>query len=813
MTEELSPAPATEPFAIDPVCGMRIQVRTSVHSHVHEGATYHFCCAGCLEKFRAAPAEILSRSSAPAPEPPKGATYTCPMHPEVVNDGPGDCPHCGMALEPKGVPIPSTRVEYTCPMHPEIVRDGPGDCPICGMALEPATVAAEEPPNPELASMTRRFWASAVLSMPLVAIAMSELIPGQPLDRLARPDVLGWFQFALATPVVLWGAWPFFQRGWTSIVTARLNMFTLIAIGVGVAYAYSVVAIAVPGIFAPAFRNEAGGVDMYFEAAAVITTLVLLGQVLELKARGRTGAAIRAMLDLAPNVAHRVMDGGDDEDIPLEHVEHGDRLRVRPGERVPVDGVVLDGASALDESMMTGEAIPVEKVPGDAVTGATVNGTGSFVMRADRIGAETLLQQIVRMVADAQRSRAPIQRLADVVASYFVPGVVAVAAITFAVWSLVGPAPAMAYAMVNAIAVLIIACPCALGLATPMSIMVGTGRGAIAGVLIKNAEALEILEKVDTLVVDKTGTLTEGRPKLASVETVGGLARDELLLLAASLERGSEHPLAAAIVAGARDSGISLLEASGFESKTGKGVQGTVDGRFVALGNAAMMEDLGVDPEAAAARFDALRADGQTVMFVSVDGTLGGCLGVADPVKDSTPEALKLLHASGVRVVMLTGDHRATANAVGRRLGIDRIEAEVLPDQKRLVVKRLQDEGRVVAMAGDGINDAPALAQAHVGIAMGTGTDVAMESAGVTLVKGDLRGIARARRLSRAVMRNIRQNLFFAFVYNVLGVPIAAGVFYPVAGVLLSPMIAAAAMSLSSVSVIGNALRLRRAGL
>ncbi|MDP6804357.1 MAG: copper-translocating P-type ATPase, partial [Rhodospirillales bacterium] len=594
--------------------------------------------------------------------------------------------------------------------------------------------------------------------------------------------------------------------------TVKLNMFTLIAIGVGVAFTYSVVATAVPGIFAPAFRNEAGGVDVYFEAAAVITALVLLGQVLELQARGRTGAAIRALLEPVPIVAHCVTDG-DEEDIPLERVQHGDRLRVRPGEKVPVDGIVLEGASALDESMMTGEAVPVEKGPGDAVTGATVNGTGSFVMRADRIGAETLLQQIVQMVADAQRSRAPIQRLADVVAGFFVPGVVAVAAITFAVWSLVGPAPAMAYAMVNAIAVLIIACPCALGLATPMSIMVGTGRGATAGVLIKNAEALEILEKVDTLVVDKTGTLTEDRPKLAAVEAIGDLTGDEVLRLAASLERGSEHPLAAAIVAGARDSGVALAEASKFESKTGKGVQGMIDGRFVALGNAAMMAELGVDLQTAAARTDDLRADGQTVMFLAVDETLSGYLGVADPVKDSTPEALRLLHASGVRVVMLTGDHRATANAVGRRLGIDRIEAEVLPDQKRLVVKRLQCEGHVVAMAGDGINDAPALAQAHVGIAMGTGTDVAMESAGVTLVKGDLRGIARARRLSRAVMRNIRQNLFFAFVYNALGVPIAAGVFFPVAGVLLSPMIAAAAMSLSSVSVIGNALRLRRTGL
>ena len=755
------------------------------------------------------------------------------MHPEVVNDGPGDCPHCGMALEPKGVPIPSTRVEYTCPMHPEIVRDGPGDCPICGMALEPATVAAEEPPNPELASMTRRFWASAVLSMPLVAIAMSELIPGQPLDRLAHPDVLGWFQFALATPVVLWGAWPFFQRGWTSIVTARLNMFTLIAIGVGVAYAYSVVAIAVPGIFAPAFRNEAGGVDMYFEAAAVITTLVLLGQVLELKARGRTGAAIRALLDLAPNVAHRVMDGGDDEDIPLEHVEHGDRLRVRPGERVPVDGVVLDGASALDESMMTGEAIPVEKVPGDAVTGATVNGTGSFVMRADRIGAETLLQQIVRMVADAQRSRAPIQRLADVVASYFVPGVVAVAAITFAAWLIGGPEPAPTLAILNAVAVLIVACPCALGLATPTAIMVGIGRGAQDGILIRSAEALERAHHVDTVVLDKTGTITEGRPKVTGIERVPGatggqpIGENDLMRLVASAERGSEHPYAGAVLREAERRGLTLAWPEHFTAIPGRGVEATVEGRLLLVGTAELLASRGAGRDSLPDRIEAATADGETPLLVAVDGEVAGLITVADPVRATARAGIARLRARGVDVVMLTGDRHAAARAVARSVGIDRVIARVQPEGKTRIVRELQAEGRVVAMVGDGINDAPALAQADVGIAIGTGTDVALETAGVTLMRADIGGVDGAIGLSRATIRTMRQNLGWAFAYNVALIPVAAGIGYLGLGLLgrddvppvlqpilgergfLNPIAAAGAMAISSVSVMSNSLRLR----
>ena len=796
--------------AKDPVCGMAVDPATSQHKFEHAGEAYYFCCAGCRTKFAADPDGYLSGAARPPQAAPEGVSYTCPMHPDVVTDGPADCPDCGMALEPMTVQLPATRTQYTCPMHPEVVEDEPGECPICSMALEPMTVSVEEPPNPELVDMSRRFWVSAALSVPLVLVAMSDLVPGQPLQKMVPHTILDWMQFVLATPVVLWGGWPFFVRGWKSIATMKLNMFTLIAIGVGVAYVYSLVATLVPGIFPAAFRSAEGGVAIYFEAAAVITALVLLGQILELRARGQTSAALRALLDLAPKMAHVVRDDGTDEDIPLEHVQHGDRLRVRPGEKVPVDGVVIEGSSAADESMMTGESLPVAKAPGDAVTGATVNGTGSFVMAAERIGAETLLYRIVQMVAEAQRSRAPIQRLADVVAGYFVPAVVAVAVIAFIVWSLVGPEPAMAYGLVNAVAVLIIACPCALGLATPMSIMVGTGRGAAFGVLIRNAEALEVFEKIDTLVVDKTGTLTEGKPKLVSVTTAEGMAEDELLRLAASLERGSEHPLAAAVTTGADDRGLTLSATTDFQSQTGKGVTGTVDGRAVALGNARLMDDLGADTGALEGRAEELREEGQTVVFVAVDGAAAGLIGVADPIKDTTPEALRLLHDDGVRIVMLTGDHRVTAEAVARRLGIDDVEAEVLPDQKGGVVKRLQEAGHMVAMAGDGINDAPALAQAHVGIAMGTGTDVAMESAGVTLVKGDLRGIARARRLSRGVMRNIRQNLFWAFAYNALGVPIAAGVLYPFFGILMSPIIAAAAMSLSSVSVISNALRLRR---
>jgi Cu+-exporting ATPase len=715
-----------------------------------------------------------------------------------------------MALEPVGAEAPRARAEYVCPMHPQIVRSAPGFCPICGMALEARTVTGDEE-NAELKDMTRRFWVSVALSVPLLAFVMGDMLPGQPLRHALSSRLIAWLQLVLATPVVLWGGWPFFVRGWASIVNRSLNMFTLIALGTGTAYVYSVVEVVAPGIFPESFRTHGGEVGLYFEAAAIITTLVLLGQVIELRARSQTSSAIKALLGLAPKTARRLREDGSEEDVALDQVQPGDRLRVRPGERVPVDGTVLEGTSAVDESMVTGEPIPVEKTPGSRVTGGTVNGTGGFVMRAERVGSDTLLAQIVRMVSEAQRSRAPIQRLADTVSAYFVPAVVAVAVISAAVWGLLGPEPRTAYALMNAVAVLIIACPCALGLATPMSIMVGTGRGALAGVLIKNAEALEILEKVDTLVVDKTGTLTEGKPRLVSLVTAPGHSESDLLRLAASLERGSEHPLAAAIVAGAEERKLTLSLVEDFRSITGKGVAGRVEGRTVALGNRRLIEDLGVPIGDLAERADALRREGQTVMFVAVDGRVAGLVGVADPIKESTPEALRLLRESGVW--MLTGDSRATAEAVARKLGITEIEAEVLPDQKSAVVKRLQAKGRIVAMAGDGVNDAPALAQAHVGIAMGTGTDVAMESAGITLVKGDLRGIVRARRLSQATMRNIRENLFLAFIYNVLGVPIAAGVLYPVFGLLLSPIIASAAMSFSSVSVIFNALRLRRLAL
>jgi Cu+-exporting ATPase len=699
-------------------------------------------------------------------------------------------------------------------MHPEIVRDGPGSCPVCGMALEPRTVAAEgEEANPELAGMSRRFWVSAVLTLPLLAVAMGGMAPGGPLARLGSPGTLAWIELALATPVVLWGGWPFFVRAWQSLRLRHLNMFTLIGLGVAVAYAYSLVATLVPGLFPDSFRGEGGQVEVYFEAAAAITVLVLLGQVLEGRARSRTGAAIKALLGLAPKTARRLSPDGGEEDVPLAAIEAGDRLRVRPGEKVPVDGVVVEGASAVDESMVTGESLPVAKRQGDRVIGATVNGTGSLVMEARRVGSETLLAQIVRMVGEAQRSRAPIQRLADVVAGYFVPAVVAVAAVTFVAWAVFATESALAYALLNAVAVLIIACPCALGLATPISIMVASGKGATVGVLFRNAEAIEVLRQVDTLVVDKTGTLTEGRPRLVAVEPAPGFGEEELVRLAASLERGSEHPLAAAIVSGARERGISLAASTGFESVTGKGVTGRVEGRAVALGNLRLLAEVGAAPGGLEARAEALRSQGQTVIFLAVDGRAAGLLGVADPIKETTPEAIEALHREGLRLVMLSGDSRATAEAVARRLGIDEVVAEVLPGEKAEVIARLQAEGRVVAMAGDGVNDAPALARADVGIAMGTGTDVAMESAGVTLVKGDLRGIVRARRLSRATMRNIRQNLFFAFLYNALGVPIAAGVLYPLFGVLLSPMIAAAAMSFSSVSVIANALRLRSAAL
>jgi len=768
----------------DPVCGMDVVPgQAPGGSTDHAGQTYWFCSQGCREKFVGDPKRYV------APSPTKPAVD---------------------AIAP--APAPS-RAKWTCPMHPQIVRDEPGSCPICGMALEPMTVTADDRPDPELIGMTRRFWIGLALTAPLLVFMIGDMLPGQPLRHLVSPRVAAWTQLALATPIVLWCGWPFFVRGWQSLVNRNLNMFTLIALGTGLAYAYSVAATLAPGLFPAAFRTHGGEVGLYFEAAAVITVLVLLGQVLELRARSQTSGAIRSLLGLAPRTARRVRASGGDEDVALEAIQVGDRLRVRPGEKVPVDGVVVEGASAVDESMVTGEPIPVEKTAEDRVIGGTVNGTGSFVMRAERVGRETLLAQIVQMVSEAQRSRAPIQRLADLVAAWFVPAVVLVAIVTGIVWATVGPEPRAAFAVVNAVAVLIIACPCALGLATPMSIMVGTGRGATAGVLIKNAGALEVLERVDTLVVDKTGTLTEGKPRLVTAEPAGGFSETELLGLAAGIELGSEHPLAAAIVTGTEGRGLSPARADEFRSVTGKGVVGRIAGRTVALGNRRLMDDLGVALGSLNERAEELRRDGQTVMFVAADGRPAGLVGVADPIKPSTQEALELLRAAGLRIVMLTGDSRATAEAVARRLGITEVEAEVLPEQKIAAIKRLQAEGRKVAMAGDGVNDAPALAQAEVGIAMGTGTDVAMQSAGVTLVKGDLRGLARARRLSQATMRSIRQNLFFAFVYNALGVPLAAGVLYPWFGILLSPIIASAAMSLSSVSVIGNALRLRRVSL
>jgi P-type Cu+ transporter len=738
--------------------------------------------------------------------------YTCPMHPEIRAPAPGSCPKCGMALEAI-VPAPTAKTEWTCPMHPEIVQDAPGACPKCGMALEPRAGVGKGEVSAELRDMTRRFWFATAFTVPLIVIAMGTYIPTieQVISSLMSMRTRIWLELALATPVCLWSAWPFYVRAIQSVKNRSLNMFTLIGLGVSVAYVYSVVAALLPGLFPPSFRKASGEVGVYFEAAGVITALILLGQVLELRARSRTSAAIQKLLGMAAKSARRIREDGGEEDVPLDAVQKGDRLRVRPGEKVPVDGVVLEGRSSIDESMVTGEPIPVQKEPGGKVVGATINGTGALVMRAEKVGTETLLARIVAMVAEAQRSRAPIQKLADRVAGWFVPIVVGIAAITFAVWALVGPDPRMAHALINAVAVLIIACPCALGLATPMSIMVATGKGATMGVLFKNAEAIEVLRKVDTLVVDKTGTLTEGKPKLVTVLPVPSLGEKTLLRLAATLERGSEHPLAAAIVKGAEERGATLGKTESFESFTGKGVKGHVEERDVALGNRALMETLGVAVGDLDGRAEDLRADGQTVMFVAVDGKPAGLLGVADPIKESTPEAIRVLHREGVRIVMLTGDSKTTALAVAKKLGIDDVKAEVLPDEKAGIVKRLQAERRVVAMAGDGINDAPALAQAQVGIAMGTGTDVAMESAGVTLVKGDLRGIARARRLSRRTMGNIKQNLFFAFVYNSAGVPIAAGVLYPAFGLLLSPIIAAAAMSFSSVSVVTNALRLRRA--
>ena len=804
--------PAVSAKVKDPVCGMDVDPATAKHKFEYGGKSYAFCSAGCLEKFKAQPEKYLKPAGLTqmsAAKSEHGAAYVCPMCPEVREAKPGACPSCGMALEPE-MPVAS-RVEYTCPMHPQIVRPGPGACPICGMALEPRTVTAVEEENPELRDMTRRFWVSVALTVPLLAIAMGDMLPGMPVKSALPLGRLEWLELVLATPVVLWGGWPFFERGWTSVVNRSTNMFTLIAMGTGVAYVYSLVATVFPGIFPPAFREMDGSPAVYFEAAAAITTLVLLGQVLELRARSRTGAAIRALLDLSPKTARLVRDGSE-RDIPLEQVKPGDLLRVRPGEKVPVDGVVTEGASAVDESMITGESIPLEKKAGDRVIGATVNATGSFVMRAERVGSETLLAQIVQMVAKAQRSRAPIQRVADRVAGWFVPAVIGIAALTFILWGAFGPEPRMAHALVNAVAVLIIACPCALGLATPMAIMVATGRGAHAGVLIRDAQALETMEKVDTLVVDKTGTLTTGKPTVEAV-LASGVTDSELVRLVASLEQGSEHPLGAAVVEAAKANGLALGKVEGFESHTGMGVSGRVDGKSVAAGNEKLLQKLGLEIGALLSQAESLRRDGQTVIFAAVDGKAAGVIGIADAVKDSAAQAIRDLKAEGLRIVMLTGDSRATAAAVAKKLSITEYQAEVLPDHKSEVVKQLQEQGRTVAMAGDGINDAPALAQAQVGIAMGTGTDVAMESGGITLVKGDLSGIVRARRLSRATMKNIRQNLFFAFIYNSIGVPVAAGVLYPFFGILLSPILAAAAMSFSSVSVITNSLRLRKVGL
>ena len=806
----------------DPVCGMEVNPDKTRFTYDHGGVTYLFCCGGCQTAFARSPDQCLAaRETAAAspvglgaePEGSESTSYVCLMCPEVREPQAGACPSCGMALDPELTAEVLTKVEHTCPMHPEIVRNEPGSCPACGMALEPRSVTADEPPNPELVDMTRRFWIGAGLGLPVFALAMAEMVLGGRVADLVDRGTSNWIQLVFATLVVLWAGRPFFERCWASFVNRSPNMFTLIGLGVGSAYLYSLAAAVVPQLFPAGFRMD-GGVEPYFDTAVVIIVLVLLGQVLELRARHRTGAALRSLLGLAPPVAHRIGDGHE-QDVPLALVQVGDRLRVRPGERIPVDGVVLDGWSAVDESMISGEPIAVEKTPGAAVIGATVNGTGSLTMRAERVGSKTVLAQIVRMVSEAQRSRAPIQRLADRMAEYFVPAVVAVAVAAFVGWSVWGPEPRLASALVSAVAVLIIACPCALGLATPMAIMVGTGRGATVGILIRNAEALEALEKVDTLIVDKTGTLTEGKPRVRTVVAMTGYDEADVVCLAAWLERASEHPLAAAIVVEAERRGVSAAPVSDFRSETGRGVRGMVDGRHVVLGTAPMLDRHGIDCGALVRKADELTRHGETVIFVGIDGRLGGLLSVADPIKPSTPEALRQLRDDGLRIVMVTGDSQGTAEAVAREVGLDPgdVVAEVLPEDKRRIVVERRTAGEVVAMAGDGINDAPALAEAAVGIAMGTGTDVAMESAGVTLVKGDLRAIVRARRLSRATMRNIRQNLFLAFIYNVLGVPVAAGILYPVVGLLISPIWASAAMTMSSLSVIGNALRLRRVQL
>ncbi len=847
------------PPAKDPVCGMNVNPATARYKTLFKGKEYFFCCAGCLTKFEADPEKILSSPRRPMSSPltmpsglvtlgaspgARGVTlptssssaaspagrdtlaYICPMCSEVRRMGPGPCPKCGMALDPESPAPAARRTEYTCPMHPEIVRAEPGSCPICGMALEPRTVTVEAE-NPELRDMTRRFWIGLALTAPLLAIAMGSMLwphalMGRGISVTGRhsyvmmplSSILPWLELLLATPVVLWCGWPFFQRGWASLVNRSTNMFTLIAMGTGVAYLYSLIATLFPHIFPESFRGMGDRPDVYFEAAAAIVTLVLLGQVLELRARSQTSSAIRALLDLSPKMARMINEDGSEHDIPLDQVKPGDRLRVRPGEKVPVDGIVVGGMSAVDESMITGESVPVEKTRASHVIGATVNGNGSLVMRAERVGGETMLAQIVQMVSQAQRTRAPIQRLADKVAGWFVPAVIGIAVVTFIMWASLGPEPRFAHAIVNAVAVLIIACPCALGLATPMAIMVGTGRGARAGVLIKNAEALETLEQVDTIVFDKTGTLTEGKPKVGAISAQSAppdISRDELLRLVASLELASEHPLAAAIISRANEQQLKLSEPADFQSIPGQGVRGTVQGKSVVAGNISFLKQIGAFGDRKAVTYG--QPAGGAIVFVAVNGLYAGSIAVADPVKESAASALAQLQAEGIKLVMLTGDNQATAEVIARNLKIEDFRAEVLPAQKAEIVRSLQKEGRVVAMAGDGINDAPALAQAQVGIAMGTGTDIAMESGGITLLKGDLEGILRARKLSQATMRNIRQNLFFAFLYNAIGVPIAAGVLYPFFGVVLSPILAAAAMSLSSVSVITNSLRLRNVKL
>lgn len=787
----------------DPVCGMAVDPRTAPASAVRDGQRYYFCSGGCAGKFHENPAKYLDARPT-TPNPPSALMQLAGMKPDTATR---------TGVGPAKPYSAAARTEYTCPMHPEILRTVPGFCPICGMALEPRTAAVEHNENPELASMTRRFWVAAALTIPILVLGMSDLIPGHPVQRVFSARAVAWIQLILATPVVLWGGWPFFERGRLSLLNRSLNMFTLIALGTGTAYIYSVAAVLFPNGFPTSFGMSNGQVPVYFEAAAAITALVLLGQVLELRARSRTSAAIRSLLQLTPKTARLVSPGGTEIDLPVENITRGDVLRVRPGERVPVDSVVIEGSSSVDESLVTGEAIPIEKVAGDRVMGGTVNRTGSFLVQAQRVGAETLLAQIVRMVGEAQRSRAPIQSLADRVSSYFVPAVLLVTVLTFVVWSVFGPTPKIAHALLNAVAVLIIACPCALGLATPMAIMVGTGRGALAGILVKNAEALETLSKVDTLVVDKTGTLTEGRPKVVAIVPAVGENEREVLHIAATLERASEHPLAFAVLAAAKDRGIAAGDISDFQSRTGEGITGTVNGHKAALGNRGLFQKLGISLEELADSAKSLETNSRTLLFVAREGKTVGIIAVADPLKRTTREAINTLHGEGIRIVMLTGDNRTTAEAVARELGIDEIRAEVLPDAKNAVVRQFQTEGHIVAMAGDGVNDAPGLAQADVGIAMSTGTDVAIESAGITLLHGDLRGIARARTLSRATLRNIRQNLFFAFVYNAVGVPVAAGALYPFFGLLLSPIIASAAMTFSSVSVITNALRLRHVQL